>query len=668
MFVCELIAPWLLIAPITPVRRVGVVVQLPLQLLIALTGNYNWFNLHTAVLLLPAWAADVTFTDTTATTPASVAAAAAAADRAAAAKGRAARRPQSPAPPDSSSRLTRVVREALSPLRAWEQLWASGPCSWLASIAAVGLLGYAALDAFPISVHLPEMPTRHMAMDDTSPSSSFTTMLRSLAGVLGSRMRMLSLLLSSPDAISIENRADEAYVRSMLDAALQPMALGLYLHTVTAFSIVCYIIEPLASSRVRVARGASSSPVASAAASCLRGAVLVARVTWRSLVGLASIVMLGVIMLPFESIAGRDVSALVPSAFGLRSAAVDAHAALRPYHVSNSYGLFRRMTGVGPRETRGVPARWGWDGLPPSIVQVPVVVLEGHPHARDGASSGGGGDGDGWVEIPFRYVPYGEARAPRRTAPHQPRLDWQMWFAALGTYEHNPWLLHLVYKILLGHERRGGKPSGGDGGGMPPSAAVSLLDLDASPFRVEPPARVRAALYHYDFTRLDSPWARRIPQAPVLPSNCSLLGPFAAAAGEACGRWWRRVRVREYLPPVDRQMLEQQVVRGQGWPLGGAAAPADPCHAAQAGKASKKVRRRHAFIPRPVCEAIVALRRTGAPIRRFVGFSLGGSPRSAAFVDGPLLVIMSVVAAPLLLRHALAACTARSQHARRDSG
>ena len=39
-------------------------------------------------------------------------------------------------------------------------------------------------------------------------------------------------------------------------------------------------------------------------------------------------------------------------------------------------------------------------------------------------------------------------------APHQPRLDWQMWFAALGHYKNNPWLVHLVYKLLIG-ERDG---------------------------------------------------------------------------------------------------------------------------------------------------------------------------------------------------------------------
>ena len=38
------------------------------------------------------------------------------------------------------------------------------------------------------------------------------------------------------------------------------------------------------------------------------------------------------------------------------------------------------------------------------------------------------------------------------SAPHQPRLDWQMWFAALGRYEHNPWLIHLIYRLLVGQK------------------------------------------------------------------------------------------------------------------------------------------------------------------------------------------------------------------------
>ena len=159
-----------------------------------------------------------------------------------------------------------------------------------------------------------------------------------------------------------------------------------------------------------------------------------------------------------------------------------------------------------------MPVTHGWGGLPPSIVQVPVVVIEGE--------SGTGR----WRELPFRYTPFGEKRAPRRTAPHQPRLDWQMWFAALGSYQHNPWLLHLMYKILVG---------GGNS-----SAALTLLDLDAYPFRKAPPARVRATLYHYDFTRVASPWATR--QKGSEHTTFKLLDRWAVCWWEWLReRWWR---------------------------------------------------------------------------------------------------------------------------------
>lgn len=119
------------------------------------------------------------------------------------------------------------------------------------------------------------------------------------------------------------------------------------------------------------------------------------------------------------------------------------------------------MTGVGESDAPG------YGGLPASKVAVPAVVLE--------ASA----DGETWREIPFRYAPFGERRAPRRTAPHQPRLDWQMWFAALGAYNHNPWLLHLMYRVVTR---------------LPADdAALSLLDADAYPFDA-PPTRVRASL------------------------------------------------------------------------------------------------------------------------------------------------------------------------------
>ncbi|EDO46305.1 predicted protein, partial [Nematostella vectensis] len=72
----------------------------------------------------------------------------------------------------------------------------------------------------------------------------------------------------------------------------------------------------------------------------------------------------------------------------------------------NAYGLFRRMTGVGGR---------------------PEVVVEGS-HSLEGP----------WTEYKFLYKPGDVNRPLPVVAPHQPRVDWQMWFAALGSYNHNP--------------------------------------------------------------------------------------------------------------------------------------------------------------------------------------------------------------------------------------
>ena len=72
-----------------------------------------------------------------------------------------------------------------------------------------------------------------------------------------------------------------------------------------------------------------------------------------------------------------------------------------------------------------------------------------------------------------------------KPAPHQPRLDWQMWFAALGTYQQSPWLMHLVYRILT-------------------NETDVLALLGRNPFPEQPPKFMRANLYHYHFTKLGS--------------------------------------------------------------------------------------------------------------------------------------------------------------------
>jgi hypothetical protein len=60
-----------------------------------------------------------------------------------------------------------------------------------------------------------------------------------------------------------------------------------------------------------------------------------------------------------------------------------------------------------------------------------------------------------------------------------------MWFAALGSYHHNPWLVHLAYKLLEGDS--------------------DVLDLmgNNQPFR-QPPRYIRAQLYKYHYTKVKS--------------------------------------------------------------------------------------------------------------------------------------------------------------------
>src|SRR5258708_31729564 len=46
--------------------------------------------------------------------------------------------------------------------------------------------------------------------------------------------------------------------------------------------------------------------------------------------------------------------------------------------------------------------------------------------------------------------PYTTLFRSRFIAPHQPRLDWQMWFAALGTYANNLWFRSFLMRLLEG--------------------------------------------------------------------------------------------------------------------------------------------------------------------------------------------------------------------------
>jgi hypothetical protein len=85
-----------------------------------------------------------------------------------------------------------------------------------------------------------------------------------------------------------------------------------------------------------------------------------------------------------------------------------------------------------------------------------------------------------WRAYSFRYKPGDVRRSLPLVAPYQPRLDWQMWFAALGGVRDNPWMVSLMWHLLAG------------------SPSVLAL-LDSNPFTDGPPKYVRARLYDYRF-------------------------------------------------------------------------------------------------------------------------------------------------------------------------
>jgi predicted DCC family thiol-disulfide oxidoreductase YuxK len=112
----------------------------------------------------------------------------------------------------------------------------------------------------------------------------------------------------------------------------------------------------------------------------------------------------------------------------------------------NSYGLFAVMTTTRPE-----------------------IIIEGSA------------DGKTWQPYEFKYKPGDLKKKPRFVAPHQPRLDWQMWFAALGEYRQNPWLISLMYRLAQNEP------------------AVTAL-LKENPFHEAAPKYLRASLYEYHFT------------------------------------------------------------------------------------------------------------------------------------------------------------------------
>ena len=146
-----------------------------------------------------------------------------------------------------------------------------------------------------------------------------------------------------------------------------------------------------------------------------------------------------------------------------------AYGWLRPFRSFNSYGLFRVMTTTRPE-----------------------IIIEGSD------------DGETWRPYTFKYKPGDPTRAPPLVQPHMPRLDWQMWFAALGRCQTTPWFVQFLVRLLEG------------------APEVTKL-LESRPFD-HPPEFVRATLYDYRYT--------------------------APATLREEGRWWQQENLGPYCPVV----------------------------------------------------------------------------------------------------------------------
>lgn len=148
--------------------------------------------------------------------------------------------------------------------------------------------------------------------------------------------------------------------------------------------------------------------------------------------------------------------------------AIALHQHLGGLRSLNSYGLFAVMTASRPE-----------------------IIVEGSE------------DGMEWKPYEFKYKPGDLAQRPRFCWPHQPRVDWQMWFAALGDYRGNPWFINFCVRLLQNEP------------------AVTRL-LAHNPFPGKPPLYIRALVYDYHFTTF--------------------------AERRATGHWWKRELKGLYCP------------------------------------------------------------------------------------------------------------------------
>jgi lipase maturation factor 1 len=148
-------------------------------------------------------------------------------------------------------------------------------------------------------------------------------------------------------------------------------------------------------------------------------------------------------------------------------------AALEPFRIADQYGLFAVMTR-----------------------QLYQIEFQGSD------------DGKNWTAYPFRYKPQALDRPPKIYAPYQPRLDWNLWFASLGSWREYPFVVNTEIRLLTGDR--------------------DVLSLFAgNPFPHAPPTEIRAVLWQYWFTTMSEK--------------------------RATGNWWRRQSLGLYAPTLELQ-------------------------------------------------------------------------------------------------------------------
>ncbi len=185
------------------------------------------------------------------------------------------------------------------------------------------------------------------------------------------------------------------------------------------------------------------------------------------------------------------LSLSVRPAMNLISRTQMMNASFEPLHLLNTYGAFGSVT----KERN-------------------EIVIEGTDEAAILP-------GTRWKEYEFKAKPGNPHRRPAVIAPYHLRLDWLMWFAAMDDYQHHPWFLNLVAKLLQND-----------------SKTIKLMA--GNPFSGAPPRYVRAVLYRYRFT--------------------------TPAEKKETGDWWHRDPVRLYLPPVSLENSEfKALLQRLGW-------------------------------------------------------------------------------------------------------